>query len=340
MKRVFTIIIAATTLLAACSKEQAGITPDNNAGYGNIQITIVDNITRADAASNKIELMDMYKGWTAPTIWEDVLALEIVSDDPAIGIDGDKPYKSYPNVTTFNHTKNLFDAGKYSLRVVSPDPGTSAMYDYLDATGKSEVKWYEAFGQETLLNVREGDDERYVYFEGTYNVEVFPSHTSEPKVTVRIANTAVCIEFTDNFKNYFPEAHLTLETAKGTTFNIDYDAKTTYEKTYYWVNPREFTIKGSVVRQSPDGKSAGNVEKLDDIVKSKSDVKPQYCYTYRFDMSSAGDGSITITYDDAVVDAGNVKNTDKDAEDEDWFDVGPSDSEDDETEDAEDTKKE
>ena len=74
MKRVFTIIIAATTLLAACSKEQAEIAPDNNAGYGNIQITIVDNVTRADAASNKIWLSEMYDDWTAPE-WENDLAL-------------------------------------------------------------------------------------------------------------------------------------------------------------------------------------------------------------------------------------------------------------------------
>lgn len=337
MKRVFTIIIAATTLLAACSKEQAEIAPDNNAGYGNIQITIVDNVTRADA-SNQIWLSEMYDDWTAPE-WENVLALEIVSDDPAIGIDGDKPYKYYASVTTFENTKNLFEAGKYSLKVVSPKVTDREPYDYLDATGKSEVKWYEAFGQKTLLNVDEGAHSKYVYFEGAYkSLEVFPSHTSSVDVPVRIANTAVCVEFNNNFKNYFPEAHLTLETEKGSIFKIDYDAKTTYEKTYYWVNPREFKIKGSVVRQSPDGKSAGNVEKLDDIVRS--DVKPQYCYTYKFDMSSAGDGSITITYDDTVIDAGNVKNTDKDAEDEDWFDVGPSDSEDDDTEDAEDTQKE
>ena len=323
MKRVFTIIIAATTMLAACSKQSAGfVDPDHKGQFGKLEINVVDDTTRASADDNKIYLSDMYSDWANPN-WEQTLAVVLVSEDQSLELEDSKPYKSYRSIRYFNDTQDPLEAGEefsYTVKVVSTADNNS-MYDYIDAAGGSSVAWSEAIFSSAKLIPDAAEGERLPYFEGkTSGVTVEAGYTRDVNVKVAIANSAVCVEFTEAFQNYFPEAHLTIEAASGKKFNVDYTASAPYKKTYYWVNPRHFKISGTVKRQSSGSGLQGAEEPIEDVTVADSKVEAQHCYTYRFDMSGTGAaGGITITYDDQPIGELTVRNP----EGGDSFEVNP-----------------
>ena len=323
MKRRLTFIVAVTTLLAGCSKEAAYWTQQTEEeAFGTLKISVVDAATRAGhddhevAGEKDIKLEDMYPEWNG-TDWDGTLAV-VLSCDTANDL-GAEHYKSYPRISNFNDAKTPLyakDGYKYSVKVVSKKSPENTMFDYTDPEADPEdntVTWQEAiFSSESekkklVINAPEGPDIGRVYFEGVATgISIKPSTAENPDpttatVTVKIANSAVIFDFTDNFKKYFAAADLTLKTADGFEQEISYTAGTS---TYYWINPRPFKLEGTVTRQSPGTGLAGATE---EITITPDEVLPGHCYTYTIDISTVGnigDGTndgITITCNDAIV---------------------------------------
>lgn len=320
MKRRLTFIVAVTTLLAGCSKEAAYWTQQTDEeAFGTLKISVVDAATRAghddhEAAGEKeIKLEDMYPGeWETPD-WDGTLAVVLSSDEK--NDLGAEHYKSYLRISDFNDAKTSLYAKegyKYSVKVVSKKSSDNTMFNYTDPEG-NPVTWQEAIfsskseKEKLVINATEGPGTSRPYFEGAVTgISVEPITEKNPgpttaTVTVKIANSAVIFDFTDNFKKYFAAADLTLKTADGFEQEISYTAGTS---TYYWINPRPFKLEGKVTRQSPGTGLAGATE---EITITPDEVLPGHCYTYTIDISTVGnigDGTkdgITITCNDAIV---------------------------------------
>lgn len=303
MKRVFTIIIAANTLLAACSK-QAGLDElvPQQQEFGNIEISVVDNTTRAER--NTIWLNQMYPDWTAP-LWYQTLGVVLVNEEQDVELDDSKNYKAYRSITLFNDSREELPAGDehhYSVKIMSQDSG-NGFYGYTDAATGAKVTWNNALFSTAQLVPDAPEDIRAPYFEGKASgIDVEAGVVTNIDVQVYVANSAICFDFSESFQKYFPEAHLTLTTAAGKTFNVDYSESAPYVKTYFWVNPRAVTIKGTVKRQPSGSEYAGAEETLEDM--TFTDVQARTCYTFKYDLDTVGGtaaGGINITYDDQPI---------------------------------------
>ena len=287
MKRIFKI--AGLALLAAgCSRSEAkfGDEAAADAGLGGITVEVVDaaSSTRADAVS-RIQLGDIIPGWKAPD-WKTALAVLLTNEEGGAADESGEPFKICSSVKEFNALSDkhyTFRPGSYSVKLVSKQ------YPYVDLSSGEEIAFAgSGLHPEAAVKAEEGTGKPY--FEGSASgIEVKKRKTAEASVSVRVANTAVCFEFTDAFRSYFVEAQMTLLTDSGMKVDFGYGHNRSYQKEYYWINPRGFSLSGSVRRQDP---SPGILESqqtvLDDMVVADGEVKPQYLYTYRFDIAAAG----------------------------------------------------
>ena len=171
---------------------------------------------------------------------------------------------------------------------------------------------------ESVPEVEEGEGPEYVYLEG--RTEVLLTGGKAPQnvdLAVRAANTAVCVEFSDEFRSYFAGgASVTLTTAGGFTAEVGYAPGTedaVSATRYFWIRPQHFSLSARAVRQGNGTGAAGTVE-FEEYIRPDDDVEPQTLYRCRFGVSNVGgtdtseDGyGITVTLNGepiAVVDLG------------------------------------
>lgn len=324
MKRVITIIIAATTLLAACSKNASFVDTSDNNGVGNIEIKIVDAAsTRADhdhSDENRIDLKAIYSDWPdySDDYWMTNAKVQIANLEKTAEISGKQTYASYKSINDFNAAKVRLAAGDDFTYVVRAGVITvsSEMYDYVNVESGADVKWYDALYSTERLAPKTPEGMRMPYFEGTASgVKVAPNGTTQVNLTLTIANSAVAFNFTEAFKKYFSEAHLKLTTGSGAVWEFGYDASgATNLNTPYWINPRSFTISGTVKRQAAGSNLEAAEEAFETIKVANDDVLPQHYYTYNFDMKNVGNttdnspdyAGIKITIDEKWVDGGRT----------------------------------
>lgn len=322
MKRVFTIIIAAATMLAACSKN-AGTAEKPAEGFGSLEIEIIDATrnTRADdhSTETEIDLKQIYPGWQDRTesMWKNELRVMIASESGNHTFEDGYAYKLYDNVNLFNESGTKLSAGSDYSYVVRLARMTQVdePYGYADPESGATVKWSDAltYPNRDKLVPLTPEGEWLPYFEGlTDGVRIVENQTQSVDVKVAVANTAVTVKFSDSFCNYFEEAHLTLETAGGYKTEFGFDAENPYNAqatTYHWINPRSFKVSGTVKRKSPGTNLEGETVAIEKVF-ANGDVLPKHCYTYTFDISnvgSAGDhrNGIGITVDDKTINEGS-----------------------------------
>ena len=119
------------------------------------------------------------------------------------------------------------------------------------------------------------------YFEGSTTVEV-PGYklTANAEVQVVLANSIIAIDTTDPFDGYLLEAKFTIN-------GIEWDST---KKEHLFLNAGEATIKCTAKR--PTGKAI-------ELTKSVT-LKPTTRYTVLFDLSTAGNADVTITFDGTI----------------------------------------
>ncbi len=120
------------------------------------------------------------------------------------------------------------------------------------------------------------------YFEGSTTVEV-PGYklTANAEVLVVLANSIVAIETTDNFDGYLSEAKFTIN-------GVEWDPT---KEEMLFMNVGEATIVCTAKR--PTGKSV--------TIEQTVTLKPTHRHTVKFELLTAGNATVNISFDDAVV---------------------------------------
>ncbi len=124
------------------------------------------------------------------------------------------------------------------------------------------------------------------YFSGSSSVEA-PGYRLTANVNVEcvLANSIIAIETTDNFNGYFPESEFTVN-------GIEWNGES---EELLFMNAGEVTIVCEAVRQSD--MASGAVTTL----RSTVTLKPTTRHTVKFDLSTAGNATVNITFDNEVI---------------------------------------
>lgn len=141
------------------------------------------------------------------------------------------------------------------------------------------------------------EGENKPFFAGSQSVTVPKGGETSVQLTAGVANTVVCVKFSENFMGYFGNgAEFTIATDAGNSFGAGYDAGAGEAGVhYYFVQPRRFVISGWALKQTPaSGMSPVKVEFADTVNESPA---AGTMYTYTFDVSTVGssDGGVQIT---------------------------------------------
>lgn len=263
MKKMLAIGAAAALLLGACSKGEVP-PPEEGEAYGTLAIdascaAAVDTVTRA-----QVELPD-----------------EVVVPDPQ-----EMTMRIASTTPGLNYSRVWARVGNYDTRK-----------DHL-LEGDYQITIYSTSTWQGVEQIAEGANKPY--FEGVSDIFTVVRLKQTPvTVRARLANTIVRIEFTDQFKSYFPNgATFTLKTAAGNEFTVGYTADNpTVADTWWYVRPnKSFTITGRATKQTPSATADPETVRFSPVENEAP--KPGTLYTYRFDISGVGgtdpDG-VTIT---------------------------------------------
>ncbi|HBH20768.1 MAG TPA: hypothetical protein DDX33_01815 [Rikenellaceae bacterium] len=128
-------------------------------------------------------------------------------------------------------------------------------------------------------------------FKGSQNFTVKGGQTSDVKVTVKLAGSVVKLAFTDNFLHYYSDYTFTITTGNSTVISVPKG-----ETRAVFMDAYQFKVKGELTNQ------AGKQQELAEM--EFKNLEPATCYTLKFDASNVGGSTITISFDDTVVDAG------------------------------------
>ena len=123
------------------------------------------------------------------------------------------------------------------------------------------------------------------YFEGSTTVEV-PGYEllANAQVEVVLANSIVTIATTEDFNGYFPQSTFSVNDIEWSAANIE-------NHELLFVNPGEATIKCNATRHT------GSVTEIIQSVE----LKPTTRHTILFDISTAGNTSVKISFDGDVI---------------------------------------
>ena len=181
-------------------------------------------------------------------------ALAISSTDAGTGYQGG----TWTSVASFNenYKKNYFVAGMYDAVVTSGDPA------------------------------QEGENKPYFRGEVQYNVNA--RQLVNVTIPAKLANSIVKVEFTDTFKSYFENgAAITITSGNGSEWAVDYDTTP-----YIFVESgKKVTISGSAIKQKPSATVDAPTVVFDAVEKTLAACT---MYTYKYDVSTAGNVSVTI----------------------------------------------
>lgn len=182
-----------------------------------------------------------------------------------------------PAAEDFAVTFTGSDGQSYSWDTLA-EYNTELAKGYTFATGSYTV---------TLTHGEEGvEGYNMPYFYGSSIVEA-PGYRLTANVDVEcvLANSIIAIETTDNFNGYFPQSKFTVN-------GVEWDAT---NPEMLFMNAGEVTIVCEAVRQSD--LTSGAVTTL----INKVTLKPTTRHTVKFDLSTAGNATVTISFDNTVV---------------------------------------
>ena len=119
------------------------------------------------------------------------------------------------------------------------------------------------------------------YFIGSQTFAVVDEQVTEVSVPVKLGNTVVKMDYTDNFKNYYKD--YTFKFSRGTK-NIATFAKD--ETKAAFIDGWKVTLSGTYVSEI----------KSYSFTKEYTDLEPATAYTFIFDVNNVGGATLTITF--------------------------------------------
>lgn len=294
MKRVF-LAMGAAAMLVSCAQEQDAPVPVRS-GEGTIAIDCyaapeleLGVVTRASGDNTSLEDM----GYNLDD--DNVPAIKRVL---VTSLSEDIEYNEvFPSPTSFNEEFNpSLEAGDYMVTIGSSNPLCDWTTPEGETVGAKEAPTHAQ--RETLIPQCE-EGEMKAYFLGTTNVTVEAGDKDKRvDVTMKVINSAVSIEFTDEFKSYFPSAEITLTTKAGAEFTVSYDADKAAPRKYFWIRPQEFTITGTAKRQAPGSDLPASEVTIKEF--KQSTVEPCKLYTMRLGIDNVGGRGVSILINDTI----------------------------------------
>lgn len=133
------------------------------------------------------------------------------------------------------------------------------------------------------------------YFVGSAQFAVQGGQSTSVSIPVKLGNSIVKIECSDNFKKYFTDWAFKVTTGTGTIIDFPKD-----ETRAAFIDAYKFSISGNLTSQGGTVKS---------FSKDYNTLEANTCYTVKFDASNVGGMTVSVTFDDKVetVDLGDVE---------------------------------
>ena len=132
------------------------------------------------------------------------------------------------------------------------------------------------------------------FFKGDFSYNIIARQKADITIPAKLANSIVKVEFSDTFKKYFENgANITISTENETDgvknkWTVDYTSSP-----YIFVESgKKVTIAGTATKQRPSATVEPEVVTFDNVEKNLAACT---LYTYRYDVSTAGSVSVSIT---------------------------------------------
>lgn len=185
-------------------------------------------------------------------------------------------------------------AGDFALRITGPDYDRT--WERVSDFSAEETFFAPGTYTATLSwgdPEAEGTDVRAFY--GQTRFDIVPRRTTPVAITARIVHSAVTVRATEAFMRYFHDAHFTVTTASGNTFDFAPDAATLTETTagrvtaadpVYVKAATSLTVIGRALRQT--GTAVTFAE------QRLASTTARTCHVFTFDAPDAGSASLEI----------------------------------------------
>lgn len=132
------------------------------------------------------------------------------------------------------------------------------------------------------------------FFKGDFSYNIIARQKADITIPAKLANSIVKVEFSDTFKKYFENgANITISTENETDgvknkWTVDYSSSP-----YIFVESgKKVTIAGTATKQRPSATVEPEVVTFDNVEKNLAACT---LYTYRYDVSTAGSVSVSIS---------------------------------------------
>ncbi len=133
-------------------------------------------------------------------------------------------------------------------------------------------------------------------YAGSVDFVITPLTVTNATLKVQICNSIVQVVCTEQFKSYFHDAHFSLTSAANNTFEMtpEPDALTAGQVSEHavFIAPGTFTVSGSALKQTG----------TEITFNKECTAAARTCHTVKFDLSTAGTATVTISLDDTVID--------------------------------------
>lgn len=141
---------------------------------------------------------------------------------------------------------------------------------------------------------QEGFDKPWI--SGSQSFNVTGGQMTSVSVPVRLTNSVIRIDCSEQFKSYFPDYSFNVTTGSGTSIEFPKG-----ETRAAFIDAYRFRIDGIMTSQSGSEKTFSR--------EYASGIEPATCYTIRFDVTNVGNLTITVSFNDNLetVDLGEVE---------------------------------
>lgn len=126
-------------------------------------------------------------------------------------------------------------------------------------------------------------------FKGEKTFSITGGGNTTVSIPVKLANSMIRMEYSDNFKAYYTDYSFTVKTGGGTEISFPKG-----ETKAAFVDAYTISITGTL-------KNQGGKEQVFTKAYTQN-LSPKTCYTVKFDVSNVGTGAVKITFDDTVDD--------------------------------------
>lgn len=242
-------------------------------------------------------------------VWATAAATVLLSSCSNDEPKGETGYGEFTPTFTANYAVKAASAMDASAAPAVMQPSVSDFYVHLSRTdGTVDKTWSKvsemsaaekfpvgSYEIETYYGDMDEEGFDKPYFYGSTKFSIYDGDLAKPEVVATLQNTMVSFDYTDAFLNYFTDYSTTIHSAGGSYVTFAKD-----ETRAAYVKPGNVSIAMTLTNR--EGKTV-TIEPA-----GITDAKPRTHYRVTFDVNGGevGDAVLRITFDESVVDGGEV----------------------------------